>query len=64
MKFKNKVHIEGYIYECKVEEKVSGKTSKNPGTKYLSGDLDIATNDAILMENIEHEWKTLKSINL
>ena len=46
--FINSTHIEGYIYESKLEEKVSGETSKNPGTPFISGNLSIATDDDLL----------------
>lgn len=46
--FTNATHIEGYIYEHKLEEKVSGETSKNPGTPFISGTLSIATDDELL----------------
>lgn len=48
--FINNSHIEGYLYEHKLEMKVSGPTSKNPGTEFISGTMSIATNDA--MDNI------------
>lgn len=50
-KFNNVVKIEGYVYSTgknfnQLAEKVSGEKSKNPGTKYISGDLDIAVDEA------------------
>lgn len=39
----NSVHVEGYLYEHKLELKVSGKASKNPGTEFISGTVSIAT---------------------
>lgn len=45
IKMKNQVHIEGRLYEHKLERKVSGATSKNPGTPFISGSIDIATDD-------------------
>lgn len=42
----NKTYIEGLLYENKLELKVSGEHSKNPGTKFISGTIDIATDDA------------------
>ena len=44
----NKSHIEGYIYEHTLESKVSGPNSKNPGTEFISGNLSVATDEAIL----------------
>lgn len=46
--FQNSTHIEGYVYENKLEEKVSGETSKNPGTPFISGILSIATDDELM----------------
>ena len=42
---KNRTRVEGYLYECKLEKKVSGPTSKNPGTEFIRGSLDIAIDD-------------------
>ena len=42
----NSTHIEGVLYEHKLELKESGPNSKNPGTKFISGTVDIATDDA------------------
>ena len=44
----NKSHIEGYIYEHTLENKVSGPNSKNPGTEFISGNLSVATDESIL----------------
>lgn len=43
----NATHIEGLLYEHSLEKKVTGSTSKNPGTEYISGAIKIATDDAI-----------------
>ena len=42
----NQTHVEGLLYEHKLELKESGPNSKNPGTKFISGTIDIATDDA------------------
>ena len=42
----NECHIEGLLYESKLEMKVTGEKSKNPGTTFITGTIDIATNDA------------------
>lgn len=42
----NTTHIEGQLYEHKLELKTTGERSKNPGTQYISGTIDIATDDA------------------
>lgn len=41
----NETFIEGVIYESKLEKKVSGPNSKNPGTPFINGTLDIQTDD-------------------
>ncbi len=43
----NQTHIEGILYEHALEAKVSGETSKNPGTPFISGSISIATDDAM-----------------
>lgn len=44
----NDTHIEGRIYDHKLQSKVSGPNSKNPGTEFINGTIDIATDDACL----------------
>ena len=43
----NDTHIEGVLYEHNLEAKVSGDTSKNPGTPFITGTISIATDDAM-----------------
>lgn len=43
--FINQSHIEGYIYEHSLEERVTGENSKAPGTTFIMGNLDIATDE-------------------
>ena len=43
----NVTHIEGILYEHNLESKVSGPTSKTPGTPFISGTISIATDDAL-----------------
>ena len=45
-KMTNTTHIEGLLYEHKLELRESGPKSKNPGTKFIMGTVDIATDDA------------------
>lgn len=50
-KFTNTEKIEGYVYSIgssfnELQERVSGENSKNPGSKYIAGDLDIAVDEA------------------
>ena len=42
----NSTHIEGLLYEHKLELRESGPNSKNPGTKFIMGTVDIATDNA------------------
>lgn len=44
----NEVHIEGWVYDHKLEVKVTGESSKNPGTTYINGVLNVATDDACM----------------
>lgn len=44
----NTFHISGVLYESKLELKETGPNSKTPGTKYISGTIDIATDDAMV----------------
>lgn len=46
MKLVNKTHVEGYVYQHSLEKKVSGPNSAKPGTEFISGNLDVATDDA------------------
>lgn len=41
----NSTHIEGLIYESTLELRVSGENSKNPGTEFIMGNLNIATDN-------------------
>ena len=41
---------EGYVYSTgsnfnQLSERVTGENSKNPGTKYIAGNLDVAVDD-------------------
>ena len=42
-KIENMVSLEGLLYEHKLEVKISGDNSKNPGTEYIAGTISIAT---------------------
>lgn len=42
----NRTHIAGSIYQHSLEKKVSGPNSAHPGTEFISGNLDVATDDA------------------
>lgn len=47
MKLKNNTHIEGLLYQHNLTKKVSGNNSKNPGTTFINGTIDIATDNAL-----------------
>jgi hypothetical protein len=49
-KFINESHIEGYLYDHKLEKKLTGANSKTPGTEYIAGEIMIATDEK--MENV------------
>ena len=44
----NQVHVEGRVYDFTIAEKVTGEASKNPGTPYIGGTIDVATDEACL----------------
>lgn len=43
--FDNKVHLEGRIFSHTLQKRVTGEQSKNPGTEYIGGTLNIATDE-------------------
>lgn len=43
--FINTTHIEGYLYQHSLELKTTGPNSKAPGTQYITGSVEIATNE-------------------
>lgn len=49
-KFINETHIEGLLYDHKLEKKVTGANSKAPGTEFIAGTISIATDNAL--ENV------------
>lgn len=77
-KFNNSEKIEGYVYSTgsnfnQLSERVSGENSKNPGTKYIAGDLDIAVDEMglnvvtihytyITLEKFKNTYLALKNI--
>lgn len=48
MKMMNMTHLAGYLYDHKLELRESGPNSKNPGTKFIMGTIDIATDDNLV----------------
>lgn len=47
MKLINETHIEGILYNHNLTLKTTGDNAKNPGTQYISGTIDIATDNAM-----------------
>ena len=41
----NQTHIEGLVYQHSLELRTSGPDSKNPGTQFIMGNLEIATDN-------------------
>jgi hypothetical protein len=46
-KNENSMNIEGKIYQFNLEEKVTGENSKAPGTHYIAGTIDVATDESL-----------------
>ncbi len=46
-KMNNKAHVEGWLYQHSLEMKESGPNSKNPGTVFISGNVEIATDNGM-----------------
>lgn len=44
----NTTHIEGLLYQHSLTLRTSGENSKNPGTQFINGTIDIATDNALL----------------
>jgi len=42
----NQTHVEGKLYQHDLTLKVTGENSKHPGTEFISGNIEIATDDA------------------
>ncbi len=49
-KNENRMNIEGKIYQFDLSEKISGENSKNPGSPYIAGTIDVAVDST--QENI------------
>lgn len=41
----NNVHIEGRIFSHTLQKRVSGEKSKNPGTEFIQGQINVATDE-------------------
>ena len=55
----NRENIAGRIYDINLEKKVTGPSSKVPGTQYIAGDIDIATDeDALNIVTVHYSYVT------
>lgn len=60
-KMTNVVYLEGRLYQHKLEKRVTGENSKNPGTPYIAGTIDIATDDNITnIVTVHYTYETEK----
>lgn len=60
----NRERISGRIYEHNLAVKVTGESSKNPGTEYIGGTIDVATDEDclnVVTVNFTYVTKTTKS---
>lgn len=46
-RMRNSTHIEGLLYQHRLEKRVTGDNSAHPGTEYIRGTVDVATDDAM-----------------
>lgn len=60
----NETHIEGWLYQHALTLRTSGENSKNPGTQYINGTIDIATDNALLnIVSVHFTYVTAKTKN-
>ena len=60
----NRERISGRIYEHNLAVKVTGESSKNPGTEYIGGTIDVATDEDclnVVTVNFTYVTETTKS---
>jgi len=60
----NTTHLEGYLYSHDLQLRKTGDSSKNPGTEYISGTLEILTDDAglnVVPVNFRYVTETTKA---
>lgn len=61
-KFINMANFAGYLYQHNLELRTSGPNSKNPGTQFIMGTIDVATDDALLnIVQIHYTYVTEKT---
>jgi len=57
----NTTHVEGVLYDSSLDVRTSGPNSKNPGTEYITGSIDIATDDAMTnIVSVHYTYVTAK----
>ena len=61
-KFNNMVHLEGILYDANLEQKVTGPTSKNPGTPYIRGSISVAVDPPECVNVIEVHFRYVTEI--
>lgn len=55
----NETHIEGYLYDHSLELKVSGENSKKPGTQFIQGEIQVATdNECLNIVSVHYTYVT------
>ena len=55
----NRTHIEGLLYQHSLELRESGPNSTNPGTKYITGTIEVATdNDCTNIVPVHYTYVT------
>lgn len=57
----NRVHLEGKLYQHKLERKTTGANSKAPGTEYIRGTIEVATDDNVTnIVSVNYTYVTAK----
>lgn len=55
----NETHVEGYLYDHSLELKVSGENSKKPGTQFIQGEIQVATdNECLNIVSVHYTYVT------
>ena len=44
----NRTHIEGVLYQHSLQKKVTGENSQKPGTEFITGTIEVATDNAMV----------------
>jgi hypothetical protein len=65
-KLKNNIDVRGYVFNHSLEKKISDATSKNPGTEFIRGVLNVATDKEainVVPVNFSYVAKSYKNGN-